>query len=130
MLRINRSAVDAILEQARQNHPRECCGILLGADGRVERLAPASNVHPEPDRFFEIDPQILIDSHRAAREGGPQVVGYYHSHPTGPAAPSATDIQMAAGDGMIWAIIGHGEVRFWRDSKSGFEPLSYTLIDG
>ncbi|MCH2487040.1 MAG: M67 family metallopeptidase [Erythrobacter sp.] len=88
------------------------------------------NVHPEPARFFEIDPQALIDAHRAARSGGAQLVGYYHSHPLGPPEPSATDRAQATGDGRVWAIIGHQTIRLWRDTKQGFEPLSYTTIDG
>jgi len=62
------------------------------------------------------------------RKGGPQVIGYYHSHPTGPAHPSQTDRAMAAGDGMIWAIIGaEGEITFSRDGADGFEALSYSV---
>jgi hypothetical protein len=33
---------------------------------------------------------------------------------------------MAAGDGKVWAIVAGQAIAFWRDSPSGFEPLSYT----
>ncbi len=122
--------IDDLLSEAASAHPRECCGILLGSDGRIDAIRPARNVHPEPERYFEIDPQTLIDAHRAARRGGEQVIGYYHSHPAGPAAPSATDAQMAAGDGAVWAIVGEGDIRFWQDGENGFEPLSYMPLNG
>ena len=67
---------------------------------------------------------------RAARAGGPRLVGYYHSHPTGAPEPSATDRAQAAHDGRVWAIAAEGEVRFWRDDETGFVPLSYTAIIG
>lgn len=115
--------IDLILAEAAAAHPHECCGILLGQDGWVERALPAVNVHPDPSRHFEIDPAALIAAHKAARAGGAQVVGYYHSHPTGLAEPSATDRAMAAGDGRIWAIAADGRVSWWQDRQEGFAAL-------
>lgn len=107
--------------------PHETCGLLLGSGSHITAALPTSNVHPTPETHFEIDPQALIDAHRAARVGGPEVLGYYHSHPHGPARPSATDQASAAGDGRIWAIIGQAmEITLWRDDENGFTPLSYT----
>lgn len=124
-----RSITDQILAEAAAAHPRECCGILLGDGETIGALQPARNVHPAPETHFEIDPRALIDAHRAARGEGPRIMGYYHSHPHGPAEPSATDRAMATRDGRVWAIAGEGEVRFWRDGERGFEPLSLRVID-
>ncbi|MGV2495415.1 Mov34/MPN/PAD-1 family protein [Pelagerythrobacter aerophilus] len=126
---VTSAVLEGIRAEAAAADPRECCGILLGDGGTVRALAPARNVHPAPETHFEIDPRALIDAYRAARGGGPQVMGYYHSHPHGPAEPSATDRASAARDGRIWAIAGEGEVRFWRDDEAGFEPLSLRVID-
>ena len=119
----------ALLAEAGQAHPHECCGILLGEGGHITAIRPARNVHPEPARHFEIDPQALVDAHRAARSGGPQVLGYYHSHPNGLAEPSATDRALAAGDGAIWAIIAAGRITFWRSGDAGLEALPYVGAD-
>jgi predicted GIY-YIG superfamily endonuclease/proteasome lid subunit RPN8/RPN11 len=123
-------ALERIQSEARAAHPLECCGLLLGRGGKIEHARPAANVAAEPSRHFEIDPQALVDAHRAARAGGPPVVGYYHSHPGGPAAPSATDHAQAAHDGSVWAIAGASAVTFWRDEEAGFVPLSYAVEDG
>ena len=130
VLEVSRPVIEGILAEAAQAHPRECCGILLGGGAVITTLQPARNVHPTPETHFEIDPQALIDAHRAARGGGAEVLGYYHSHPHGPAEPSATDRALAARDGRVWAIAAKGEVRFWRDDEPGFEPLSLRVIDG
>lgn len=122
---VTSSVLDALLAEARAAHPREACGLLFGDDTRVTAHRPAANVHPAPATHFEIDPQALVDAHRAMRQGGPRLVGYYHSHPAGPAAPSATDRALAAGDGMIWAIVGAGTVGWWRAGEHGFQPLPY-----
>lgn len=116
-----------LLVEAAAAHPRECCGILLGQGEKIERALPTANVHPTPQSHFEIDPQALVDCHRAARQGGFEVLGYYHSHPNGLAEPSAADRAHAAGDGKVWAIIAGNAVSLWRDTAGGFEPLSYRV---
>lgn len=125
---VTSGVLGAVLAEARAAHPRECCGLLFGDTNAITGYRPAVNVHPNPETHFEIDPQVLIDAHRAMRRGGPRLVGYYHSHPAGPAEPSATDRAMAARDGMIWAIVAGDELRLWRAGGEGFSALSYTVI--
>ena len=129
-LRVARSVFAAIEADARRRAPLECCGILLGRDGAVELAVPAANVAADGSTRFEIDPQALIDAHRAARAGGREVIGYYHSHPAGPAEPSAADRAEASGDGRVWAIAGRDGITFWCDGKSGFERLSCDSFAG
>lgn len=124
---VTSAVLDALLAQARAAHPCEACGLLFGSGLTVISCRPAGNVHPKPESHFEIDPQVLVDAHRAMRGGGPKLVGYYHSHPSGRPEPSATDRAMAAPDGMIWAIVGKGCVTLWRAGEDGFEPLPYRL---
>ena len=126
---VSSDVMDELLAEAEQAHPHECCGILLGEGEHITAIRPARNVHPEPARHFEIDPQALVDAHRTARSGGPQVLGYYHSHPNGLAEPSATDRALAAGDGAIWAIIAAGRITLWRSGDAGFEALPYRGAD-
>ena len=125
------SGVEAtLIEEAAAAHPRECCGLLLGQGAGLLEIRPAANVHAQPERHFEIDPAALIAAHRAARSGGLQVLGYYHSHPNGLAEPSATDRACASGDGQIWAIVAGETVTWWRDLPSGFERLSTCCVAG
>jgi proteasome lid subunit RPN8/RPN11 len=119
-----------LLEEARLAGPRECCGLLLGKGHRVALAQSAANVHPDPERHFEIDPKALIAAHRAARAGGLELLGYYHSHPIGRAEPSASDRAAASGDGRVWAIIADGEVRLWRDQPGGFVALPSRVEGG
>ena len=117
-----------IIDAARNAHPREACGLLLGRAGRVIEARECRNVHPQSERHFEIDPQALIDAHREEREGGPQILGYFHSHPSGEPSPSDTDRAMSAKDGKVWAIAGGDHLRFWQDNPQGFDALSYEVI--
>ena len=129
-LKVSADVLRAIAAHAATAALEEACGLLLGEDIRILEARPTANVASDPARHFEIDPQALIDAHRAGRGGGPQVLGYYHSHPAGPAEPSATDRACAARDGKVWAILAGSDVRFWRDGEEGFAPLSYARIEG
>lgn len=121
--------IEALHAEGARAVPQEACGLLLGQGTRIDSIQPTRNIHHAPETHFEIDPQALIDAHRGARSSGPEIIGYYHSHPKGPPQPSATDRAMAAADGRIWAIIGlgidQGRVEFWHDTPSGFEAIRY-----
>lgn len=130
-LAVTSQALSRMRAAAAAAHPREACGILLGEGARVTEARETANVHSAPHTHFEIDPQALIDAHRAARSGsGQPVAGYFHSHPVGAAAPSATDRAAASGDGRIWAILAGPDITFWRDGEQGFTALSFTISDG
>jgi desampylase len=122
--------IAALLSEAAAAALNEACGLLLGSPNRIDHAALARNVHPTPQTHFEIDPAALIAAHKAERRGGAAIAGYWHSHPGGGTAPSATDQASASGDGKVWAIVAGGEVGFWRDSPGGFEALPYQLVDG
>jgi len=125
---IDQIAFQSIFAHASDAVPHECCGLLLGENGAITHTQPTANVHPDPERHFEIDPKALIAAHKAERAGGPQVIGYYHSHPTGDPEPSATDRTQAAHDGKVWAIVAQNEIRFFRDGEEGFAALSYRVL--
>ncbi len=129
-LEVTSEALTAMRAAAAAAYPNEACGLLLGQGANIAEAREAANINPTPATHFEIDPQALIDGHRAARSGGAQVVGYFHSHPAGPAAPSATDRAIAAGDGRVWAIIAGEDLRFWQDAGEGFTALSYRVTEG
>jgi desampylase len=132
-LAVTSQALAAMRAHAAAAHPHEACGLLLGEGACITEARAAANVHPAPATHFEIDPQALIDAHRAARAGGLAVLGYYHSHPCGPPDPSATDRASASGDGRVWAIIAGEQVRFWQDGGStgngGFVALPFVCRD-
>lgn len=118
-----------LLDEAAKAAPEECCGLLFGDGGRIDKACPASNLAADRRLRFEIDPLALLAAQKAARAGGPPLIGYYHSHPQGHPVPSATDCEHSTGDSRIWAIIAGSEVAFWRDSGNGFSPLAFRVVD-
>lgn len=117
-LRISSCVIALLHRAAAEAAPLEACGLLFGADG-VERASVEANVSDDPTRRFEIDPTALIAALKAERGGGERVIGYWHSHPSGDATPSATDAAMAAADGKIWVIVAGEALTAWRAGASG-----------
>jgi desampylase len=129
VLTVTSGALATLLAEAERAAPEECCGLLLGEGERIEAAVPAANVAADRLRRFEIDPASLFAAHKAARDGGPQVLGYYHSHPHGPAEPSAQDRAGATRDGRVWAIVAGKTLGWWRDAPGGFEALCTLVLD-
>lgn len=128
-IEVTSGVMATLLEEAARAAPAECCGLLLGGGGRVTQARPCANVAADPLRQFELDPAALFAAHRAARAGGPELLGYFHSHPNGHPRPSAVDCDHASGDNRAWAIVANGCVSFWRDGENGFEALPHRVVD-
>jgi len=125
---ISRRLLDDLLARAASSPTLEICGILLGQPGRIEAAVPAENVAAEPSRRFEIDPVALIAAHRRQRDGGPMVLGHYHSHPTGLAKPSPRDEAQAMGDGALWLVIAQGQATLWRSDAPGVLAAAVFVV--
>ncbi len=111
---ISRQQQELLLTWAKQAGDHECCGLLLGRNGKVDHVELTPNVAQETRRGFEIDPSALIAAEKQARRGGPHILGYFHSHPNGIAMPSNRDAEMAADDDRIWIIIAGDQITAWR----------------
>lgn len=95
----------AVIAHAREEAPNECCGLLIGNDGRIDEAVRADNIDPRPHARYLLDPARHIATNRRLRGSGRSVVGFYHSHPASPAAPSATDIDEACYPALISLIV-------------------------
>lgn len=127
---ISRCVAEIIQRAAEDAAPREACGLLFGEGDRIEAAQVTENTAENPLTHFEIDPKALFAALRAERAGGRKLIGYFHSHPSGDATPSATDAAMAEADGKLWVIVGEGEMTAWRMGPHGrFDrcPISVAL---
>ncbi len=86
------NAQDTLCKDVCQRSCIEACGLLLGhiddqGDWHIERAYPLRNICNSPV-YFEFAPEDLL----AAELDYPnEIVGVYHSHPTGLAVASSTD---------------------------------------
>jgi proteasome lid subunit RPN8/RPN11 len=96
---------DGIAGQARAAQPRECCGVLGGQRGRVVSCHPLRNQAAQPETRFFAAPEDLFAAMRSLRAAREDMLAIYHSHPRGPARPSATDIELAFYPDVIHLIV-------------------------
>ena len=109
MIAIDPPVLEAVVAAAEACYPDEACGLLVGrwaAAGHchLRWAVPSANLAPDPSVAFEIDPALRLDLQRRLRGDGQRVVGLYHSHPDGPARPSARDHARAGEPGLLWLI--------------------------
>lgn len=84
--------------------PNEACGLLAGIRNHVHWVIPVVNVEMSSIRF-RMDPHEQVAAMMRIEEKGMELMGIYHSHPSGPQNPSETDIdQLAYPDAayLIW----------------------------
>ena len=97
-MRLSRTARETIVGHARDAAPAEACGLLGGRSGTpatVTVAIPTPNVADRPRDRYVVDPEALIAGQEALDADGWDLLGFYHSHPRGPAEPSATDRELA-----------------------------------
>lgn len=95
MLTIPRPLLNQMLDHLQTCYPLEGCGLLAGNDrGRVTAVYPIDNILHSPTAY-EMDPQQQIEIMLALEAAGWRLLAIYHSHPQGPAHPSARDMALA-----------------------------------
>ena len=93
-LRIPARLAQEIIDHARKDTPNECCGIMSGKDGVVQRIWRTTNIDHSPVKYT-IDPQEMAKAFMDADKAGQDVLGFYHSHTATEAYPSVTDTRLA-----------------------------------
>jgi proteasome lid subunit RPN8/RPN11 len=127
---ISRCVVEIIQRAAEAAAPREACGLLFGSEAEITGVQVTENLAENPESRFEIDPKALFAALKAERAGGPRLAGYFHSHPSGEASPSATDAAMAAADGKLWLIVAGEAMTLWRAGNDGLHGRFKECVMG
>ncbi len=94
MLELSSEQAAAIIAHATDELPNECCGLLTGRNGLVERVVRGTNVDHSP-YTYRMDPREQLVAFKAMEADGQELVAIYHSHPQTPAYPSKTDVARA-----------------------------------
>jgi len=101
MIKLGPQHLEAIRLHGQQDYPHECCGLLIGTFGEgvkvVKEVYPISNAREEAAKRnrFLITPRELMLGEKHARSLKFEVIGFYHSHPDHPSAPSEFDREHA-----------------------------------
>ncbi len=100
--------------------PFEACGLLAGKQDGVEAVLKVHNAVHSRVRF-QMDPQEQFNALMWIEDNKLDLVGIYHSHPSGPDTVSATDINEAAYKAVhiIWSYFNDAwsALGFWIEGK-------------
>ena len=109
--------------------PDEACGLLAGDEaGRLRMAYCLSNIDSSPVSYT-VDPGEHLAAWRHAERNGWELSGVFHSHVTGDAVPSATDVTGALDSTWLYVIVGRASSRptvraYWiREGRVVEEPL-------
>ena len=132
MIRIHRRVLSRMIAHARRAYPVECCGLLSGREGLIERSHEASNEKASP-REFQIPVRELFDFFLHFRSAGREHLGIYHSHPRTPPVPSRRDVLGFHYPGVsYWIVSLEGEeprVGCYRWCGNGFRKTPFDEAD-
>lgn len=135
VLHLSQDLRDEIIDAARAAFPLECCGLIEGVytTGAWHALAihNARNLAEDPANHFLVDPQTHFELLRNLRGSERRIIGCFHSHPNGRAAPSAADRSEAIEHDFVW-LIASGEkadafdlnAYVFANITDGFVPLT------
>lgn len=104
-LSISKKQWQEMLDHVAHHVPLEACGLLAGKNDRVEEVIFIRNQAQSPERFV-MDPYEQLKAFERIESNSLDLLGIFHSHPTGPETASATDITEAAYEAvyLIWSL--------------------------
>lgn len=136
MLTLTREAYDEIVHQGYGGGSEEVCGVLAGEYGEtashVADIYPVENAADTPQIRYAMDPEEQLAAIDELENAGLELVGFYHSHPSGPTHPSETDVNRATWPDYSYAICafdGYPFLGSWRWLGDGFER-EQVAVDG
>ena len=113
-----------MVAHAREEAPREACGLLASRGGGITRVIRCTNVHATPTTRYLIDPREQLNAFRAIESAGEELAGIYHSHPVSQPYPSPTDRAEAHYPDVFYVLLslraGTPEVRAFRIDPQEF----------
>lgn len=95
MLPLGDDVREQMIAHAREQFPKECCGMLAGVDGKPVKVVRATNSEDSEFRYRVDDRELLRFLHDCD-DNGWDFLAVYHSHTRSEAYPSPTDVRLAA----------------------------------
>ena len=111
MIWLSHHQAQALIVHARADAPREACGLLVGrtdSAGRahVTEITPIANAAADPLITYYMDERALVTALSGLQARRLELLGFYHSHPSGDPIPSPTDVRHATYPDTPYLIVG------------------------
>lgn len=104
-IQIPRKITNQLLHLAQISPDIEVCGLIGSKNGLPSSCYPVKNTAELPRLRFQLDAKQQISAMAKMRDQGEELFAIYHSHPTAPATPSITDLELASYSEAFYLII-------------------------
>ncbi|HXZ25913.1 MAG TPA: M67 family metallopeptidase [Nitrospiria bacterium] len=131
-LSIPKPIFEELLAHARDEAPREACGILAGRNGSVTHIYRVKNGDPNPEIRYLMDNREQLWVQKNMRHNSLELTAIYHSHPKSEAYPSATDVKLAFYPEAAYLLVSLADparpvARAFRITNSVVREIGYSL---
>jgi len=131
-IKVNEQQLEQIRRHGEATYPYECCGFLLGVrENETNILAEVQQAQNERtdsrETRYLITPEQYKQADDYARSRGLGIIGYYHSHPDHPAAPSGYDLDHSCWPGESYIIVAVEQGR--SAALNSFTKPDYTHFE-
>ena len=117
-----------MIEHVESNLPFEACGLLAGRNAKVESVLEVTNQAQSPLRYV-MDPIEQLSAFERIESNGLDLIGIFHSHPTGPETVSPSDIAEAA-YAVVYIILARVDnAHAWRTRGFWIENGTYSEVN-
>jgi len=101
---MDKKTIEEIIEHAKQEYPKEACGILVKKKNCIE-IYKMKNISENPTNCYLTDPEEQFALFKKLEEENNEIFAIYHSHTHIDAYPSARDIELAFYPNALHIII-------------------------
>lgn len=125
-LYLTKEQLQIMIDHVNAEAPLEACGLLAGIDSSVEKIFLVQNQAHSPIRYV-MNPQEQLNAFAWIESHRMNLLGIFHSHPTGPETVSPTDIDEAAYE-VIQVILSRMDAG-WRARGFWIKDNDYSEIE-
>jgi len=104
-IELPRHLVNKVLHLAQVSDQQEVCGFIGKSTEGKYSCYPVKNIAETPNVRFLMSPEEQINSLKEVRGNNEELFAIYHSHPSAPAIPSASDMEQATYSDAYYLII-------------------------
>ncbi len=128
-MKLTEGLKDKILQHAKNESPKECCGLIAIIKGR-KRYFPCKNIAEGPEEHFIIDPDDYIKT-----EDKGEIIAVVHSHPSYSPKPSEADLVACEKSELPWFIVNPDNNEWDQCEPKGYElpfvgrEFSHGIVD-
>ena len=124
-LSLTQEQIQQMIAHVDAHLPYEACGLLAGRGSSVENVLMVTNQAQSPVRYL-MDPIEQLHTFEWIEAQGLDLLGIFHSHPTGPETVSPTDIAEAAYD-VVYVIVSRSN-GIWHTRGFWIQDAAYDEV--